>query len=178
MASRKGGGGGGGGGAKNEVLVFKSPAEFFAENQNIAGYDNAGKALYTTIREFVENALDACESAGRLPNIALTVQEMDAATLNAERGIAARRRKDHSLYSGAEDEDEEDEEENEADEEDEDEGARGGAKAAAAASPPTTTRGRLRSSVSPVSIFNAINSWTSFGCGGIQPEWRSLRPPL
>jgi DNA topoisomerase VI subunit B len=28
------------GGSKTEVLQFKSPAEFFAENQNIAGFDN------------------------------------------------------------------------------------------------------------------------------------------
>lgn len=27
-------------GPKSEVLQFKSPAEFFAENQNIAGFDN------------------------------------------------------------------------------------------------------------------------------------------
>lgn len=67
---------------KGETLEFKSPAEFFAENQNIAGFDNAGKALYTTIREFVENALDAAESAGRLPDISVTVEEMDAKTFN------------------------------------------------------------------------------------------------
>lgn len=71
---------------KGETLEFKSPAEFFAENQNIAGFDNAGKALYTTIREFVENALDAAESAGRLPDITVTVEEMDAKTFNRLRG--------------------------------------------------------------------------------------------
>lgn len=71
---------------KGETLEFKSPAEFFAENQNIAGFDNAGKALYTTIREFVENALDAAESAGRLPDISVTVEEMDAKTFNRLRG--------------------------------------------------------------------------------------------
>jgi DNA topoisomerase VI subunit B len=67
---------------KAETLQFKSPAEFFAENQNIAGFDNPGKALYTTIREFVENSLDAAESAGRLPTIDLSVEEMDAKTFN------------------------------------------------------------------------------------------------
>jgi hypothetical protein len=28
---------------KGEVLRFKSPAEFFAENQNIAGFDNVSR---------------------------------------------------------------------------------------------------------------------------------------
>lgn len=28
--------------ASAEVLQFRSPAEFFAENQNIAGFDNVG----------------------------------------------------------------------------------------------------------------------------------------
>eukprot|EP00966_Prymnesium_polylepis_P115247 2664089-Prymnesium_polylepis.1 len=45
--------------ARGEVLRFKSPAEFFSENKNIAGFDNPGKSLYTTIRELVENSLDA-----------------------------------------------------------------------------------------------------------------------
>eukprot|EP01051_Picozoa_sp_SAG22_P005186 SAG22_NODE_301_length_12744_cov_19.648189_4_plen_82_part_00 len=44
-------------------LKFRSPAEFFAENKNIAGFDNPGKSLYTTIRELVENG--ACQAAGR-----------------------------------------------------------------------------------------------------------------
>ena len=46
-------------------LKQKSPAEFFAENQNIAGFDNPGKSLYTTMREFVENSLDATEAVRR-----------------------------------------------------------------------------------------------------------------
>jgi hypothetical protein len=40
-----------GGGNGGEVQVSKSPAEFFAENQAIAGFDNMGKSLYTSIRE-------------------------------------------------------------------------------------------------------------------------------
>ena len=32
-------------------LQQKSPAEFFAENKTIAGFDSPGKSLYTTIRE-------------------------------------------------------------------------------------------------------------------------------
>ena len=60
--------------SRGEVLRFKSPAEFFSENKNIAGFDNPGKSLYTTIRELVENSLDACESISVLPDIDITVQ--------------------------------------------------------------------------------------------------------
>jgi DNA topoisomerase-6 subunit B len=58
---------------KGDTLQQKSPAEFFAENRNIAGFDNPGKCLYTTIRELVENSLDSAESISRLPNIEITV---------------------------------------------------------------------------------------------------------
>ncbi|KAG6509183.1 hypothetical protein ZIOFF_034574 [Zingiber officinale] len=58
------------------VLKQKSPAEFFAENKNIAGFDNPGKSLYTTIRELVENALDSAEAISQLPDIELVIVHM------------------------------------------------------------------------------------------------------
>lgn len=42
---------------RGEIQRQKSPAEFFADNQAIAGFDNYGKSLYTSIRELVENSL-------------------------------------------------------------------------------------------------------------------------
>ena len=68
--------------AKAEVQVQKSPAEFFAENQAIAGFDNLGKSLYTTIRELVENGLDACEAVHQLPSISVHIQEYAQAEFN------------------------------------------------------------------------------------------------
>ena len=95
--------------AKGDVLQQKSPAEFFADNRTIAGFDNVsrraspppggpllemrtprsrvcrpclpcpllalqpGKCLYTTIRELVENSLDAAESISQLPDVDITV---------------------------------------------------------------------------------------------------------
>lgn len=70
-----------------EKQEAKSPAEFFAENQAIAGFDNLGKSLYTTIREFVENSLDACESVNVLPDIVVRVEEMTMDEFNAVRGV-------------------------------------------------------------------------------------------
>jgi DNA topoisomerase VI subunit B len=58
-----------------EQQVQKSPAEFFAENQAIAGFDNLGKSLYTSIRELIENGLDACESIDSLPDISIDITE-------------------------------------------------------------------------------------------------------
>ncbi len=88
---------------KADTLEHKSPAEFFAENKNIAGFDNVrlrfnvriflvrrvsllsvhlnpalpsvqpGKCLYTTVRELVENSLDAAESISQLPDIDVTM---------------------------------------------------------------------------------------------------------
>jgi DNA topoisomerase-6 subunit B len=55
------------------ALLTKTPAEFFAENRNIAGFDNDGKALYTTVREFVENSLDAAESVHVPPCVEVTM---------------------------------------------------------------------------------------------------------
>ncbi|GBG33873.1 DNA topoisomerase 6 subunit B [Hondaea fermentalgiana] len=76
----------------------KSPAEFFAENQNIAGFDNAGKSLYTTIRELVENSLDAAESINVLPEIELTITELSEASFATQRGVAQGERADEALY--------------------------------------------------------------------------------
>ncbi|MGQ9479119.1 MAG: DNA topoisomerase VI subunit B [Thermoproteota archaeon] len=48
-----------------------SPADFFYRNRDIAGFSNPVRALYTAVRELVENSLDACESRGILPDIML-----------------------------------------------------------------------------------------------------------
>lgn len=48
-----------------------SPADFFYRNRDIAGFSNPVRALYTAVRELVENSLDACEARGILPDIIL-----------------------------------------------------------------------------------------------------------
>jgi len=72
---------------QNEKTISKSAAEFFAENQNIAGFDNPGKSLYTTLRELIENSLDACESVSMLPDIQVKIEEMTQEEYNELRGI-------------------------------------------------------------------------------------------
>jgi DNA topoisomerase-6 subunit B len=53
-----------------------SVSEFFAKNRHLLGFDNPAKALLTTIKEAVDNSLDACEEAGILPDILVEVVEV------------------------------------------------------------------------------------------------------
>ncbi|UCE09525.1 MAG: DNA topoisomerase VI subunit B [Candidatus Thorarchaeota archaeon] len=46
-----------------------SISEWFYRNRTIAGFDNPARSLYVSIRELVENSLDACESARVLPSV-------------------------------------------------------------------------------------------------------------
>ncbi|TYJ02719.1 hypothetical protein E1A91_A13G248600v1 [Gossypium mustelinum] len=84
--------------AKESILKQKSPAEFFAENKNIAGFDNPGKCLYTTVRELVENALDSAEAISELPVIEITIEEIVKSKFNSMIGLVDRERVDEELY--------------------------------------------------------------------------------
>lgn len=53
-----------------------SIAEFFEKNRHLLGFDNKRKALLTTIKEAVDNSLDACEEAEILPEILIEIIEM------------------------------------------------------------------------------------------------------
>jgi len=54
-----------------------SVAEFFTKNRHLLGFDNPRKALLTTIKEGVDNSLDACEEAGILPHVKVVVARSD-----------------------------------------------------------------------------------------------------
>ena len=49
-----------------------SVSEFFTKNRHLLGFDNPRKALLTAVKEAVDNALDACEEAGILPDVIVT----------------------------------------------------------------------------------------------------------
>ncbi|KAH7543593.1 hypothetical protein FEM48_Zijuj02G0200300 [Ziziphus jujuba var. spinosa] len=83
---------------KESALKQKSPAEFFAENKNIAGFDNPGKCLYTTVRELVENSLDSAESISELPVVEITIEEIGKSKFNSMIGLVDRERVDEKLY--------------------------------------------------------------------------------
>src|SRR5574341_2165605 len=51
-----------------------SVSEFFTKNRHLLGFDNPRKALLTCIKEAVDNALDACEEAGILPEVVVKLE--------------------------------------------------------------------------------------------------------
>ena len=54
-----------------------SVAEFFEKNRHILGFDSAPRSLITTVKEAVDNALDACEEAGILPDILIQIERVE-----------------------------------------------------------------------------------------------------
>jgi DNA topoisomerase VI subunit B len=51
-----------------------SVSEFFTKNRHLLGFDNPRKALLTCVKEAVDNALDASEEAGILPEVVVRVE--------------------------------------------------------------------------------------------------------
>jgi DNA topoisomerase-6 subunit B len=51
-----------------------SPSEFFYRNREIAGFSNPARALYQTVRELVENALDATDTHHILPDVKVVIK--------------------------------------------------------------------------------------------------------
>lgn len=54
-----------------------SVSEFFEKNKQILGFDSLTRALITTVKEAVDNSLDACEDAGVLPDILVRLEKVD-----------------------------------------------------------------------------------------------------
>jgi len=53
-----------------------SVSEFFAKNRHLLGFDNKRKALLTTVKEAVDNSLDACEEARLLPELHVRIDQL------------------------------------------------------------------------------------------------------
>ena len=53
-----------------------SVSEFFTRNRHLLGFDNPQKSLLTTIKEAVDNSLDACEDAGILPDLHVSIHAL------------------------------------------------------------------------------------------------------
>ncbi|RQG89955.1 DNA topoisomerase VI subunit B [Natrarchaeobius halalkaliphilus] len=59
--------------AENQQAI--SIAEFFEKNKHMLGFDSGARGLVTAVKEAVDNALDAAEEAGILPDIYVEIQE-------------------------------------------------------------------------------------------------------
>ncbi|MCC6675547.1 MAG: DNA topoisomerase VI subunit B [Phycisphaerales bacterium] len=53
-----------------------SVSEFFVKNRHLLGFDNPRKALLTTVKEAVDNSLDACEEAEILPDVTVVIEDL------------------------------------------------------------------------------------------------------
>ncbi|MFW9794679.1 MAG: DNA topoisomerase VI subunit B, partial [Candidatus Thorarchaeota archaeon] len=60
---------------KSKIASFESisPAEFFYRNRQMAGFGNPTQAVYSAVRELVENSLDSCEDAQRAPVVRIKI---------------------------------------------------------------------------------------------------------
>ena len=63
-----------------EIFYEISPADFFYRNRDIAGFSNPARAMYSAVRELIENSLDASELYGYPPDIYVRVTMDDNAT--------------------------------------------------------------------------------------------------
>ncbi|HJK24254.1 MAG TPA: DNA topoisomerase VI subunit B, partial [Methanocorpusculum sp.] len=53
-----------------------SVAEFFEKNKHMLGFDSPTRGIITTIKEAIDNSLDACEEAEVLPDILVSVRRL------------------------------------------------------------------------------------------------------
>lgn len=56
-----------------------SVAEFFERNKQIMGFDTLTRSLLTSVKEAVDNSLDACEEANILPEIRVEIKKLEKA---------------------------------------------------------------------------------------------------
>ena len=69
----------------NEIKAYElakeqreiSVASFFEKNRHLLGFDNLRKALLTTIKELVDNSLDATDDMRILPEIKVEVKKLN-----------------------------------------------------------------------------------------------------
>jgi DNA topoisomerase VI subunit B len=57
-------------------ITSSSTAEYFSKNLQQVGFSSPLKAVLTTVKEAVDNALDACEQEGILPDIEIEIKKI------------------------------------------------------------------------------------------------------
>lgn len=64
-----------------QKITSSSTAEYFSKNLQQVGFSSPNKAVLTTLKEAVDNSLDACEDGGILPEICVEIEKKGAGTL-------------------------------------------------------------------------------------------------
>jgi DNA topoisomerase-6 subunit B len=62
-------------------ITSSSTAEYFSKNLQQVGFSSPTKAVLTTVKEAMDNSLDACEDHGILPNINVIIEKLGAGTM-------------------------------------------------------------------------------------------------
>lgn len=57
-------------------ITSSSTAEYFAKNLQQVGFSSPAKAVLTTLKEAIDNSLDACEEAGLLPELHVEINKL------------------------------------------------------------------------------------------------------
>ncbi|MBU6375080.1 MAG: DNA topoisomerase VI subunit B [Bdellovibrionales bacterium] len=66
--------------ASNKITT-SSTAEYFSKNLQQVGFSSQIKATLTTLKEAVDNALDACEEHGILPEVTVSIEKLGAGSI-------------------------------------------------------------------------------------------------
>jgi DNA topoisomerase VI subunit B len=67
--------------ANSKKITTSSTAEYFSKNLQQVGFSSQTKAILTTLKEAVDNALDACEEHSMLPEIGVLLEKVGAGSL-------------------------------------------------------------------------------------------------
>lgn len=62
-------------------ITSSSTAEYFSKNLQQVGFSSPTKAVLTTVKEAMDNSLDACEDHNILPNINILIEKLGAGTM-------------------------------------------------------------------------------------------------
>jgi DNA topoisomerase-6 subunit B len=68
-------------GKENLKITTSSTAEYFSKNLQQVGFSSQTKAVLTTLKEAVDNSLDACEEHGILPDLKVVLEKVGAGSL-------------------------------------------------------------------------------------------------
>src|SRR3954468_12828359 len=76
--------------ASSNKITTSSTAEYFSKNLQQVGFSSQTKAVLTTLKEAVDNSLDACEEAGILPELSIEVEKVGAGSMKNSDQIRVR----------------------------------------------------------------------------------------
>ena len=74
-----------------ETFEQKTPSDFFYDHRDLAGFGTTTRAIYTAVRELVENSLDAGDREGIPPDITISLKEAEQTRAAKQNGLTDRR---------------------------------------------------------------------------------------